>query len=547
MFFVRIYTGVAYCSPAPIVSLCRAMNGVSEMINTNINSDPVLAGTVLCTTLDSCDQVDCSAPDGEFSIILGCNPAVGMILKFVNTSESPPLTNSQLFTESGVFLDDYQVTVDQWNSTAFGFALRIHIAEDEFFVFDLPLVDHTFIPYTTCDFAFPSTTPTAVPSSTTSSTEAPSTATTHTAAPSSSTTSSSSTSSTPPTAPDSGGTTPSSITSSTSSTVPEPSDTPESSEICKTMKNVTDQINSQISTDPSLVGSVKCSLAENCTQIGCSTPDGPLTFTLSCSPVGMWLEFDNPKTGKSMLVTHVAQFQADAGVLKFNFTLGVTINQRSDNGFVFELWKVRDVVDENNTVHFVFDLLLVNHTFISCNTHTPNKSPTPTPTPSSTPTPSHGLNTCGAMENIAHQLNNGLYETLPVRYTCKSTNCATITCSSDEFGNINFYLSCSPVGMTIEFVVHNEEIDIENKTLFTESTVVDGLSVTIHNYNDEMMEFGIQLQIFEYDYLYDETDYSNAEPSSSTYETVLNNTLIPLDYCNKGSNGDSGELTNPRN
>ena len=291
------------------------------------------------------------------------------------------------------------------------------------------------------------------------------------------------------------------------------------------MDNINDQINSQIATDPSLVGSIRCSLAENCKQIDCSTLDGLLTFIPSCSPVGMRLRFANPKTSKSMLVTTNVVFGVDPGDLKYDFLLYVSIDQRSDNGFEFELWKL-----ENNHSHNVYDLLLVNQTFIRC------KPPTPTPTS----TPSHGLNTCGAMENIAHQLNNGLYETLSVRYTCKSTNCATITCSSDEFGNINFYLSCSPVGMTIAFVVHNEEIDIENKTLFTESTMVDGLNVTIHNYNDEMMEFGLQLQIFDH-------DNSNAEPSSSTYETVLNNTLIPLDYCDKHSNGISGELTNPRN
>ena len=493
------------------------MRNISDQINTQINRDPILAGSVTCSVSQDCEQVDCEAPDGEFSIIRSCSP-VGVVLKFVNTTDSPPQTDSQLFTESGVFEEQYQVTVDQKSNTQFGFALRIHV-EDEYFVFDLPLVNHTFIPTTSCGATPTSGTTTTVPTDTTdaTSTAIPSTATAYT-----DTTSETSPSTASPSVATLSTSGPSTGSNPTSGGTPTAPPQP-SSDLCRAMRNVSDQINTQINRDPILAGSVTCSVSQDCEQVDCDAPDGKLSIIRSCSPVGVVLKFvntsDSPPQTDSQLFT-------ESGVFEEQYQ--VTVDQKSNTQFGFAL---RIHVEDE---YFVFDLPLVNHTFIpttSCGA-TPTSGPTGS---SSSPTGSTDdpnvlpvfNSTCDAMQEVADQLNYFL--------NCsRSDNCSAVACKS-EAADLNLYLGCSPVGMTLEIIVHTDGLNTYNKALFTKPGTFDSMlfdsdfNVTVHNYNDEVLEFSL---------LYEETDF--------TLE-VVNTTLIPLENCNGDSSNSkqlSGKLSN---
>ena len=77
--------------------------------------------------------------------------------------------------------------------------------------------------------------------------------------------------------------------------------------------------------------------------------------------------------------------------------------------------------------------------------------------------------------------------------------------------SLNLSLSCSPVGMTLETA--------ENTTVFTQSGLFAGhIKVTVHDYNDTVLAFGLRVW----------------DPVSdvSEDELILNDTLIPLHFCN---------------
>ena len=119
-------------SPPDSSDLCKAMNDISDQITTSDNETE-------CSVSKDCNEVDCHAPEARvsFSMTLKCSP-VGMTLTFVNSSTSPPVTESGFFDKSGTFMDDYLVTVDGKTSKGFGFAVTIHF-EAPGFTFDLPL------------------------------------------------------------------------------------------------------------------------------------------------------------------------------------------------------------------------------------------------------------------------------------------------------------------------------------------------------------------------------------------------------------------------
>ena len=456
---------------------------------------------------------------------------------FVNNSDWYH-TDFQLFTEYGVFEEQYQVTVDQKSDTQFGFALRFHL-EDGFLVFDLPLVYHIFIPTTSCGGTPTSGPTTAVPTDTdTTSTSIPSTSTPSTATPSTATPSTSG----PSTGSDqtSGG---------TPTAPPQPS-----SDLCRAMRNVSYEINAQFNNDPILAGSVACSLSQDCEQVDCDAPAGEFSIIRSCSPVGVVLKFVN--TSDLPHTQTDSQLFTESGVFEEQYQ--VTVDQKSDTQFGFAL---RFHIEDKYTV---FDLPLVFHIFIPTTSRggTPTSGPTTavptdtdttstsipststpsvaTPGSSSSPTGSSSSptgstddptalpvfkNTCDTMQEVADQLNYYLNCT-------RSEDCSAVACESED-ADLNLYLSCSPVGMTLETTDA-----LDNKALFTKPGMFDSMlfdgdfNVTVHNYNDEVLGFSLS-------YIHEETGF--------TLDVVLvNTTLIPLDYCDGDSSNSkrlSGELS----
>ena len=136
-------------TPPPNTDVCKAMKSVRDQLYTQLSILTAdIPDTITCTLSKSCEEVECSSSGGKLSIIRSCSP-IGMTLKFVNTSKPHSEPNSQLFKKSGVFMDYYQVTVDQKKS-GFDFALNFHLEIDNNTVFDRPLVNKTFIPTTSC-------------------------------------------------------------------------------------------------------------------------------------------------------------------------------------------------------------------------------------------------------------------------------------------------------------------------------------------------------------------------------------------------------------
>jgi hypothetical protein len=136
-------------SPPDSGDLCKAMNDISDQIAMSDDETE-------CSVSRDCKEVDCNAPAERvsFSMTLKCSP-VGITLTFVNSSTSPPVTESGFFDKSGIFMDVYLVTVDGKTSKGFGFTVTIHI-EVPGFPFDLPFVNRTYIPTTSCSSGTPS-------------------------------------------------------------------------------------------------------------------------------------------------------------------------------------------------------------------------------------------------------------------------------------------------------------------------------------------------------------------------------------------------------
>ena len=280
-------------------------------------------------------------------------------MKYVNTSTSPPTTESQVFSESGTFQDIYQVTVDHKNSGGFGFALRLHEG-DEFLSFDLPLVNRVVIPTTSCgtssSTSSPSTTnsplsPSATPTPFTDSTEPPSSYTTsvpYTEAGSSTGSSSSVPSESSPSdstgytkVPDiSTGPSESSATDSGSNptgSTKAPSVPKTTGTTCDAMDNIARQIND------AYFGTFECT-RDGCDTIRCTDLFGSsaLNLYLSCSPVGMTLEIvSHSHVQNKTLFTKSGRFDKDWKVTVDNyndkvlgFALSISIN---DPGFSLEV------------------------------------------------------------------------------------------------------------------------------------------------------------------------------------------------------------------
>ena len=125
----------------PNVDLCQSMRSISDQLNINLELEDTVHQ---CSPLPSCREVTCNFGGDQFSIGLSCSP-VGVTLAYVTTDSSPPQTQSQVFTESGVFLDSNVVTVDTTSEGVIRFALT-DIQDSP-----LPLVSDTFIPTTSCD------------------------------------------------------------------------------------------------------------------------------------------------------------------------------------------------------------------------------------------------------------------------------------------------------------------------------------------------------------------------------------------------------------
>ena len=135
-------------SPPDSGDLCKAMNDISDQITMDEDETE-------CSVSKDCKEVDCRAPEAgvSFSMTLKCSP-VGITLTFVNSSTSPPVTESGFFNKSGPFMDIYLVTVDGKTSKGFGFAVTIHI-EAQGFILDVPFVNRTYIPTTSCSSGTP--------------------------------------------------------------------------------------------------------------------------------------------------------------------------------------------------------------------------------------------------------------------------------------------------------------------------------------------------------------------------------------------------------
>ena len=133
--------GIDCPTAPPNLDLCQSMGSISDQLNINL----VLEDTAhQCSPLSSCREVTCNFGGGQFSIALSCSP-VGITLAYnVATDSSPPQTQSQVFTESGVS-DSNMVTVDTTSEGVIRFALT-DIQDSPY-----PLVKDTFIPTTSCD------------------------------------------------------------------------------------------------------------------------------------------------------------------------------------------------------------------------------------------------------------------------------------------------------------------------------------------------------------------------------------------------------------
>ena len=239
---------------------------------------------------------------------------------FVNTSDLPHTqTDSQLFTESGVFEEQYQVTVDQKSDTQFGFALRIHL-EDKYTVFDLPLVFHIFIPTTSCGGTPTSGPTTAVPTDTdTTSISIPSTGTPSVATPGSS--------------------------SSPTGSNDDPTALPVFKNTCDAMQEVADQLNYYLN----------CTRSEDCSAVACESEDADLNLYLSCSPVGMTLETtDGLDTHNKALFTKPGMFDS----MLFDGDFNVTVHNYNDEVLGFSLSYIHEETG------FTLDVVLVNTTLI---------------------------------------------------------------------------------------------------------------------------------------------------------------------------------------
>ena len=167
----------------------------------------------------------------------------------INFEFSSTQVFSQLFKESGTFVHEFHVTVDQKSEKGFGFGLRLH-GRDEQHIIDHTLVNHTFIH---CDVSPPitvSTEPTI------------STGTHPSVSPTGSTTDA------PTAAP------------ATDETVP-----PDSCSTCDAMNEVADQLNHYLPH-----GQYNCSRSENCSAVMCESHVADLNLYLGCLPVGMTLE-----------------------------------------------------------------------------------------------------------------------------------------------------------------------------------------------------------------------------------------------------------------
>ena len=126
----------------PHLDLCQAMSSVSDQLS---NAG---GGLITCSPPShSCQQVDCKILSFiPLSIALSCSP-VGMILKTVNFTTSPPEAISQLFTQPGVFTDSIQVIIK--NTTSDGVFLFALWGYDDH-VTGKVLVNDTFIPTSSC-------------------------------------------------------------------------------------------------------------------------------------------------------------------------------------------------------------------------------------------------------------------------------------------------------------------------------------------------------------------------------------------------------------
>ena len=178
----------------------------------------------------------------------------------------------------------------------------------------------------------------------------------------------------------------------------------------------------------------------------------------------------------------------------------MSLDQKSEKGFGFGLRL------HGRDEQHIIDHTLVNHTFIHCDvsppitvsteptistgTHpsaSPTGSTTDAPTATDETVPPDSCSTCDAMNEVADQLNHYL------PHDCsRSENCSGVMCES-HVADLNLYLGCSPVGMTLETIVHTDGLNTYNKALFTKPGTFDSMlfdsdfNVTVHNYNDEVL------------------------------------------------------------
>ena len=314
------------------------MRNISDQINYQINSNLLTVGSLVCSPSLDCMQVDCDASDGTLSIILSCSP-VGVILKSVNTSTSPPETESGVFSESGTFQDYYQVTVNQWTSAGFGFALRIH-TEDDYFTFDLPLVNRAFIPTASCGIV-PTSIPITVPghSDASPSTASPSpTSTDDPSAASSSTASTGTTGTNEPT------------DVPTHGDVSKPSASPEPSTNAPAVPHVTGTTCDAMESLAQQMSNTFTCRREDCGSITCQVNGVTLNFYISCSPVGMKLQtLSNSRVQEETLFTQSGSFDD---------YLNVTVRNYSNKflGFALSLFI--------NETDFYLEIPVANYTVI---------------------------------------------------------------------------------------------------------------------------------------------------------------------------------------
>ena len=134
--------------PIPFDSTCDTMKDVIKQINSffehsiteQINSFFEHSIHVSPCMLNDCNEIHCSTNDDTlWKIILQCSPQIGIEMLLINISGGDQ--ESQFFTESGTFIDTYNVTVDIMDSKTLGFGIDTTYG---------PVVNYILIPLDSC-------------------------------------------------------------------------------------------------------------------------------------------------------------------------------------------------------------------------------------------------------------------------------------------------------------------------------------------------------------------------------------------------------------